>query len=705
MPDIYDIIPADMLYGSTQAPLNERRQPVEDILPPAALGLEPPADPVMGVEDIVPPAALGLSPIQQAAVAFDAAQSAPPRLVGDTSGLGEAAPVTLATGDTLATPGAARIDPGIARIIDLEEQARTGDPRAQIALDAQRMADIGTRAREQARVARENADRAKADADARREQEAAQAQSRAEAAQEALGVRRAELDDALKSGKPPLSTSEKAGLVASAILAGLATGLSRGKLRSDPTAAINGFMERRAQGHAQRLAELRERAAGSQGELSAANDALTQSRVDYELSLERMQRDLAADLTKVAENATDSVQRLDAQNAAARAVQQADAAAARALAAEEENQLKLGKTAAEIAETDAKTRKLNAEALAAENKAAGIGKGKSGKPNSFSLYGDPELVELAKVDPKTAALIRENGVRDPLTGKILRHDDGGFFAPGAKDAEAARKQMSASAEVHELSSKLIALRAKHGSEADFLKSDAWQTMQATATRLQLVLKESNETGALDKGSLEVLAALSGGDPTAIRGTSAALRTLIANTERSQQLRLGGLGFRGTYKFPALKEPKPRTREDAGAVLAAPYDPRSGTVISAADRMAAFEEQRQIDSKGTGGLITATEGAIESGQRLLKESLARRERLLADRETARDVGDGVKLQRLKDAYDQEQLFARQLDQKLVEYDRLLKEQSAKTEKNDKAAERYERETQTLEGADRKVWKGY
>lgn len=126
------------------------------------------------------------------------------------------------------------------------------------------------------------------------------------------------------------------------------------------------------------------------------------------------------------------------------------------------------------------------------------------------------------------------GVIDPKTGTE-------FLAPDKESAQQARTSVQALSYVNNLLERRDALRAEYGSET--LPSQAKDRMLALDRQLLFAVKDAEKTGALDKGSLEVIAPYLG-DTTRYGNISAQndeiRRGLVAKT----QAHLVSLGFTG-----------------------------------------------------------------------------------------------------------------------------------------------------------------
>lgn len=101
--------------------------------------------------------------------------------------------------------------------------------------------------------------------------------------------------------------------------------------------------------------------------------------------------------------------------------------------------------------------------------------------------------------------VRERAVMTPY-GTVLALDP--------KGAERLRESTVSVGTTLDLLRQLQAIRREKGAEV--LDRDTVEVAKSLAADLQLSLKESKRTGALDKGSQDVLDKLSGGDPTAFR---------------------------------------------------------------------------------------------------------------------------------------------------------------------------------------------
>lgn len=136
----------------------------------------------------------------------------------------------------------------------------------------------------------------------------------------------------------------------------------------------------------------------------------------------------------------------------------------------------------------------------------------------FDLSHEARLAELAakKAEAEREAMaagntalakeIRELGVPD------LKQADGSMYkARSDKAATEVASTKAATDSVVAFTDELIRLKKKYGSEAAFLKSAEWQKMRVNVASIQNSLRVAEQMGTLDKGSMEQLQAMMGGD--------------------------------------------------------------------------------------------------------------------------------------------------------------------------------------------------
>lgn len=121
----------------------------------------------------------------------------------------------------------------------------------------------------------------------------------------------------------------------------------------------------------------------------------------------------------------------------------------------------------------------------------------------------------------------------------LKGADGSTYQ-ARNEAEAAKlaKSFAATQTINDRISELMRMKAQYGDKAKAMKSAEWQKMQANVADIQNSLRTAFEMGTLDKGSLEQMGKLMGGDPMRDGAAEALLGNLWQDSANNglQQLR-------------------------------------------------------------------------------------------------------------------------------------------------------------------------
>lgn len=123
---------------------------------------------------------------------------------------------------------------------------------------------------------------------------------------------------------------------------------------------------------------------------------------------------------------------------------------------------------------------------------------------------------LSKASAEQARALRENGIKDPTTRQYIIGDDGQPIME--RNATEGAKTQELLANTQTLLSTIDDIKGKIASDPGFQKLNATEKQAALQTQLQalaLQLKESYTLGTLDKGSVDFLDKMTGGDPTKI----------------------------------------------------------------------------------------------------------------------------------------------------------------------------------------------
>lgn len=450
-----------------------------------------------------------------------------------------------------------------------------------------------------------------------------------------------------RADEPLLSGGGKIALVIGAALHGLGAALSRGKLANNAFQIVQATLQERSRQMAAEDQRARDRLAIRRGQVEDLIDQEGELHRQSELAHAALGMKLSTELQQIGARATTEVERGKYNTLAEQFYADSLARAEKVAGDRAVAQLDAFKKRADIEKTIAETDAIRVKT--AKALAPGVA-----KPKVLPADSDPQLRAIYARDPKEAQRIQTTGIRDPFTGKILEQPDGSLFTRAGSENEGKdlRGKMAGARKVHDLSNKLLALRAEHGFEADITKSKGWQAMQSTAGQLLLAIKDANGTGALDEGAIKVITKINGGDPTGVRDISASIETLKGNTESNLSADLRSAGFQGEFRMPEFSAPKPRTLEETRTILDRPYDPRSGSVVSAKERKAVFQEQVALKRAEVDDIVHGTELAVEDAQRLMGESAARIEDLHEDIAEARQAGDKARLASLQKSLREE-----------------------------------------------------
>lgn len=234
---------------------------------------------------------------------------------------------------------------------------------------------------------------------------------------------------------------------------------------------------------------------------------------------------------------------------------------------------------------------------------------------------------LAKASAEEQKLVRENGIRDPVTRQYIMGDDGRPIME--RNATEGGKTQDLLASSQTVLSSIDDIKAKIVGDPGFAKLNPTQkqaAVSASLSALSMQLKEAYTLGALDKGSVEFLDRMTGGDPTKITAgglfgaigigadagdkTSAKLDEIAKSVERKA---LNRLGNPKGYKFTRVKPQKPSPANKAAESVQ-----RSGATTASV----AQGEQPGWLSKGlqdAESLVFGTEQKYKKGQRAAQES--------------------------------------------------------------------------------------
>ena len=121
----------------------------------------------------------------------------------------------------------------------------------------------------------------------------------------------------------------------------------------------------------------------------------------------------------------------------------------------------------------------------------------------------------------------------------LKAADGTMYqARNKEEAAKIAKSFAATQTINDRISELMRMKAQYGDKAKAMKSAEWQKMQANVADIQNSLRTAFEMGTLDKGSLEQMGKLMGGDPMRDGAAEALLGNLWQDSANNglQQLR-------------------------------------------------------------------------------------------------------------------------------------------------------------------------
>jgi hypothetical protein len=121
----------------------------------------------------------------------------------------------------------------------------------------------------------------------------------------------------------------------------------------------------------------------------------------------------------------------------------------------------------------------------------------------------------------------------------LKAADGSMYqARNKEEAAKIAKSFAATQTINDRISELMRMKAQYGDKAKAMKSAEWQKMQANVADIQNSLRTAFEMGTLDKGSLEQMGKLMGGDPMRDGAAEALLGNLWQDSANNglQQLR-------------------------------------------------------------------------------------------------------------------------------------------------------------------------
>jgi hypothetical protein len=170
---------------------------------------------------------------------------------------------------------------------------------------------------------------------------------------------------------------------------------------------------------------------------------------------------------------------------------------------------------------------------------------------------------LAALPPQERERIETRGVRDPVTGAWLRTKDGGYvLTADPKAATQLREQLGAVRDYSALSGRLADLVAEHGYATKLWPNEVRQEMDSIVADLLFIVKTNEQTGALDKGSVEVITdKIGGGVVPGDFGSSA--ETILKTAERMEKRlawRVRDLSVSGTPEGLAFPDTKAQRGE-------------------------------------------------------------------------------------------------------------------------------------------------
>lgn len=125
---------------------------------------------------------------------------------------------------------------------------------------------------------------------------------------------------------------------------------------------------------------------------------------------------------------------------------------------------------------------------------------------------------LAKMSAEEQKVVRESGIKDPTTGQYIVGDNGKPLLE--RNVSSAEKTQDVLASTQTLLSQVDDIKAKIVGDPGFAKLNATQrqaALSAALDQMAVLLKQTYQMGALDKGLLEFTSGATGGDPTKITG--------------------------------------------------------------------------------------------------------------------------------------------------------------------------------------------
>lgn len=123
---------------------------------------------------------------------------------------------------------------------------------------------------------------------------------------------------------------------------------------------------------------------------------------------------------------------------------------------------------------------------------------------------------------KTATTAADLAIAERAIPDMFNADGTPYQARTKEEATRIAKSFAATQTLNDRISELIRMKKASGNKAAALKSGEWQKMQANVADIQNSLRTAFEMGTLDKGSLEQMGKLMGGDPMRDGWTEAVL---------------------------------------------------------------------------------------------------------------------------------------------------------------------------------------
>lgn len=123
---------------------------------------------------------------------------------------------------------------------------------------------------------------------------------------------------------------------------------------------------------------------------------------------------------------------------------------------------------------------------------------------------------------KTATTAADLAIAERAIPDMFNADGTPYQARTKEEATKIAKSFAATQTLNDRISELIRMKKASGNKAAALKSGEWQKMQANVADIQNSLRTAFEMGTLDKGSLEQMGKLMGGDPMRDGWTEAVL---------------------------------------------------------------------------------------------------------------------------------------------------------------------------------------